>query len=351
MLKLIAGGMVTTVAAISKSTSHALMPLPNVDYLSSGYNVYYGNPRSTQSGSDPGFKQKIFDFDYNEQLTTDDLRYLVPDGTSFKKDDGCKLDFSSEIISGTSSYYKSLNEEASSQTYEKDDRFQSAFSASPDYQRIDKGSSQFKNKYLQSKAECSVYAGNVMAYTLPKFDVNFENAVLSLQEDYETNEDKYLTFIEFFGTHYVLDVKMGSKFGFISEFSEEGWWGLTSTNSKIEQAASSSSLKQSGSNSTLTEEQQEAAESFNSKRRSYSIFTLGSQPPSSGKVEDWASSSFSEPMPIRYNLRVISELITSKNFPIVKNTSQIRENIDKALGNYCNHLKQNGVVDSCDHPD
>jgi len=28
----------------------------NVDYLASGYNIFYGNPETTQSGSDPGFK-------------------------------------------------------------------------------------------------------------------------------------------------------------------------------------------------------------------------------------------------------------------------------------------------------
>lgn len=32
-----------------------LETLPNIDYLASGYNLFYGNPHSTRPGADPGF--------------------------------------------------------------------------------------------------------------------------------------------------------------------------------------------------------------------------------------------------------------------------------------------------------
>lgn len=112
MFKLLVSGMITAVLShpleANVSEIQDLSPLPNVDYLASGYNIIYGNPQTTKAGVDYGFTQKIFDLSYSEYLTTDDLRYLVPDGTSFKKNSGCVLDFSTQVISGAGSYFRSL---------------------------------------------------------------------------------------------------------------------------------------------------------------------------------------------------------------------------------------------------
>ena len=115
--------------------------------------------------------------------------------------------------------------------------------------------------FTSSNAECAVYDGNVKSYALPKLNKNFVTGVESLTPEY--NEKVYLNFVEFFGTHYILHVKMGSKFGFVSEFSEEGWRKLTSDTDNIEQAASNSGWLQSGSNRTMTHSQEEDVENFN----------------------------------------------------------------------------------------
>ena len=129
MLKLLTCGFITAVLSnpleANVSEIQELSPLPNVDYLASGYNIFYGNPQTTKAGVDPGFKQKIFDLSYSENITTDDMRYLVPDGTSFKKNSGCMLDFSTRVISGTSSYYGSLSKDVQTADSQKDDRFTS----------------------------------------------------------------------------------------------------------------------------------------------------------------------------------------------------------------------------------
>lgn len=70
-----------------------LMPMPNVDYLACGYNQYFGNPHTDKTGADPGYQEKIFNFTYMSNRTTLDMRYLVPDQTTFRKNYGCHLDF------------------------------------------------------------------------------------------------------------------------------------------------------------------------------------------------------------------------------------------------------------------
>ena len=85
------------------------MPLPNVDYLSSGYNVYFGNPHTNKTGADPGFQEKIFNFTYLANRTTYDLRYLVPDRTTFKKNYGCYLHFKTKVIDDVKTFVDTLD--------------------------------------------------------------------------------------------------------------------------------------------------------------------------------------------------------------------------------------------------
>lgn len=55
----------------------------------------------------------------------------------------------------------------------------------------------------------------------PEFSANFLNAVDTLMVGY--NEEVYMKLLDTFGTHYIQAIKMGSKYGQLSEFSKEGW--------------------------------------------------------------------------------------------------------------------------------
>jgi hypothetical protein len=46
--------------------------MKNVDYIASGYDIFYGNPHATSTGSDPGFQAKIFDLAFQREESTDD---------------------------------------------------------------------------------------------------------------------------------------------------------------------------------------------------------------------------------------------------------------------------------------
>lgn len=81
-------------------------------------------------------------------------------------------------------------------------------------------------KYTSAKAECSVYDGSIDSYILPPLHRNFLRGLDSLTDEYDIIA--YTDFMSRFGTHYVQDIKMGSKFGYISNFTSDSWQKMRS---------------------------------------------------------------------------------------------------------------------------
>lgn len=79
-------------------------------YVGKGYNILIGNPSS--EGIDPGFQHEVLEFTYNKNVTTEDGKYLLPDGVSHRKTTACS--FSTEInqYRGTQSYQNELKTKA-----------------------------------------------------------------------------------------------------------------------------------------------------------------------------------------------------------------------------------------------
>ena len=79
---------------------------PNIGYILSGYDLYYGNPIPTDSIVDPGFRSPIFSAEYNGSHTAD-YRYCTPDGLSILSCPGsCSINFHTKDIYGKHSYYR-----------------------------------------------------------------------------------------------------------------------------------------------------------------------------------------------------------------------------------------------------
>lgn len=66
----------------------------------------------------------------------------------------------------------------------------------------------------------------------PGLSANFLSAVDTLLLDY--NEEVYMKFLNAFGTHYIQEINMGSRFGQLSEFSKEGWKSMQSQSIDVE---------------------------------------------------------------------------------------------------------------------
>ncbi len=320
----------------------------NIDYLSLGYDIYRGNPLSTSGGVDPGFQlQKIFKFTYDEQQKSSDGRWEIPDHLTVAREDACSLEFFSSSIAGTSSYSHYLKTHASVSV----SGWGAAFSASADYRELEERTSRYKDIYTTSKGECKVYTGRTDAYLPPRLSANFLAAVNSLPETY--NDDAYMEFLFNFGTHYVLQVHMGARFSCVFRLSEKGWTSLLNKYVKVEAAASFSAFGISGALDTRTEQEKKLAQTFNSATNSTLLSVVGSRPVQKQGLIEWSKQVIEEPMPIRYNLAVISDIFDEKYMSskeVKGNIKKLKANMQAGLQNYCSYLKKKGFLLSCSEP-
>jgi hypothetical protein len=100
-------------------------------YVGRSYDLLSGNPLSDQV--DPGFEHSIFEFSYNEKDTTEDGKYLVPDGVSHRKVSSCTFSTDIRTYRGTQSYQEALKTKATISGGYKGALVEAAFSSSASY--------------------------------------------------------------------------------------------------------------------------------------------------------------------------------------------------------------------------
>ncbi len=74
--------------------------------LGKGYDIVFGNPSS--NNVDPGFKFDVVAFDFKDGATTDDKKFLVPDGIVFQKSPPSTYNSAVGEFRGTQSYQNDL---------------------------------------------------------------------------------------------------------------------------------------------------------------------------------------------------------------------------------------------------
>jgi len=163
---------------------------------------------------------------------------LIPDGTDSIKVNECELTFSSTIITGESSLTKafSLSVEASGSYGEAE------FSASAGYKSMSTETNTNKEVYITSQATCALYKASFEDYNMPGLTPNFQAGVASLGTDINA----YYTFIDTFGTHYVEQVKMGAKYGYINRMTDLAYSKLRSQGIDVAASASYASVASAG---------------------------------------------------------------------------------------------------------
>lgn len=311
--------------------------LPNVGYLLSGYHIFKGNPQSTTTpGVDPGFTTAIYESVLSTK-TTGDGRYSIPDHTNIKKNVGCAVSFNSDATFKQSEYEDSL---ASSVSSDFKGYGIAAFSASADYKKFAKRTSSEKLRMVSSIAECTVYTGSVDAFTPPKLTDNFLKGMEHLPKDY-VDGTAYFDFFDVFGTHAVSQMTMGARFGFTSYLSEQSWTKIEETGVSVATAAKYQGTVQAGG-SVNTTTSKKAQEEFSKNSQYESVITLGAKPTTTD-AKEWAKSVIDEPMPIKYSLRPICDVLKS---------ADIVANCKMAMKEYCSkRLQAQGLVENCEVPD
>lgn len=313
----------------------------NIQYLSFTYDIYYGNPEPTE-GFDPGFKTiPIFDFQYNANSGYDDE---FPDKVIVTNQNVCNLDMDSTTIKDTASYTNKLKTSVSVEG----GYGPATFSASVDYQSVEEGTTSKSNTYIINSGRCSIRMASVNTNFLPAVNSNFLSEVKQLPSSYSSaaNKAKYMTFLETHGTHFLQQMEMGGKFSLISKISEDAIKKMNSEKVSVSAAAKFSGKITIGV-SSLNEVEKSQAKTFETLRTSSKHVTVGSYPPSDGSSVTWANSLFANPMPISYSLQSLSKLFNANFMPKIKDIAQRKTNIEKALGEYCEHLKKKGAVKTC----
>ena len=303
---------------------------PNIDYLGSCYNIIYGNPQDT-SGLDPGFLAKgIFQYTYSQGLTTADGRYSIPDHTTVNDAQSCSFAFSSSITKNSGSYMDSLK-------LHVDANFKgwgASFSASADYQQVSDTTQNGQTIYVSSQAQCEAYGASVDG---AEFTDDFTNSVFYLPETLDsTTKGDYLTFIQVYGTHIATALRMGGRYGVRSEFTAQSYSSLSSSGFNIKASAGYSGTLNLGA-SLDTDTQQQAAESYNDHRSSYTIYQVGGNPPvdENETAFEWAQTVKEHPLPLSYHLTEILKYFTPYYFPNDTSIARKGENLRNVTLEYC----------------
>jgi hypothetical protein len=313
-------------------------------YVLSGYDVYLGNPSPTSAMIDPGFQSKIFDERYSG--TTMDGKG-VPDGvTALQCTGSCSLDAHVSTISGASSYSRLLSSSVGFDI----SFFGAKFGASFDYRRIENGTSAGGMVYMQAQAECCAYKAKVDYFSPPPLHQDFVKAVELAPTEYDS--DFYLKIVKEFGTHYVVSADMGGVYGQQTEFTWESYADMVSSLSDWSMYAQASFIV-SISAHTGGQHEKEWSKAFKSYSSSQHVYTEGSKPPETGKLEDWANHVLDSPAPLHIELEPISSLFSEQFFAGVNMIAldAKKANVERALKEYCPHyLLPQGKISSCKAP-
>lgn len=112
--------------------------------MGSGYDILKGNPDNEDS-FDPGFRSRIFQYTYEEQQTTEDGKYLVPDDIDSRLTQTCSLSATTSTFYGTKSYQKSLQTKVDVAGGYDGSLTQAAFSASLSYEHVKESTIEQEN--------------------------------------------------------------------------------------------------------------------------------------------------------------------------------------------------------------
>jgi len=325
---------------LSSGSTGGATKMPNLDYVLTGYDIFRGNPTSNDGLPDPGFRNQIFKATTAEGRKTADGRYEIPNGMFVRSCSGtCQMTFSSSLIAGTKSYKRELETKVSASGGIPS----ASFSASAEFKNIESTEKTHSTFHTMTEVNCCVYTAGIISYDYPEFTNNFKLGLDSLSEDY--HERKYLDFIREFGTHYIRKANMGALYGEQSSISAESWKKMLKKGTKIEASAGYSGSF-SVSASAMNNDQKEKAEEFQSERINSRIYSLGKHPPEDKEPTTWMSTVFEEPQPIGLTLEPLGEMHALAIY--LKEKPKVMANLKRALTNYCEELRGEHSVTSCD---
>ncbi|CAG0896757.1 unnamed protein product [Darwinula stevensoni] len=297
--------------------------LGNIDFLGQSYDILYGNPHGDLS--DPGFKVRpVINLSYDSNTWTADGKRLLPDYVESLQYDSCSFAVQSTEITGMESYLQSLSVDVKLEGLPISGI--AMFSGSFDYKNLNNKTLKDHRIFIESVAKQLQFEAAVQ--TGARLHSGFVDEVTRLPLDYD--EDDYLRFISFYGTHYSSKVRMGAKAVIRSEFDEvkmsemheKGWDLNLAAAGSFGGSRTSCGIIGIHVNETLTKE-------YESRRKSFKRMHLGCEATADGQL-------ITSPYPIEYTLRPLTELLDSRYIQDMKeiDLKAIRINLEQAVKKY-----------------
>lgn len=325
-----------------KSNSQTPFKVPEISYLGMGYDIFRGNPLEVEQGrADPGWQRLVYNLTYLPGQVTPDGQILQPDNTEIKIEDVCETSFVSDSIFGGSSYQRVAGKGVSASAGFSLRGFGAKFGASKVYKSVSGSISTFGSVYISTSAECRHYNAQLLDTSSPSLHNDFLSALYMLPEDYNNyTASLFHNFFQDFGTHVVKQVSLGGKYGQVSNFtsstfaefemeSKEKGWG----------AGASFAAMISAGVEGMSQSEHAEGEYFISKSQFQFKYISGGEFPKDNLVATWEKSVAAQPMPVQFELTPIHEVHESR-----------REPLTAALSDYCEFLKQGGMLTSCENP-
>ena len=228
---------------VSLSTCIPKLPV----HVGKGYDILHGNPLAETI--DPGFQNQIFSYSYKQKRTTEDGKYLIPDGMRATVEASCTFGSDSKEVTGVKSYQDSLKASVSVEGGYDGGIASASFTASVDYQSAKEETSSEKRVVYYSKGDCEKYTLTVPSFNTLPLDTDF---IVGVRRAYE-GKIEWSSLISRYGTHYVVKETLGGRMVISTSFSLQDFQFLKSNSIDINAGLKASYWGFSGSVSGGTE--------------------------------------------------------------------------------------------------
>jgi len=336
----------------------------NIQKLFNGYNILLGNPLPFGGATDPGFQSQIFKITRDQNENTGDKRFWIPDNVdAFSCKSTCSLSMKAEVLRTESSYKQTLEKSVEWDTSVGGSLsfgpfsfgFGAAFGGSHEYQKIHEGYRQDQSQYVFSTATCCLYNfRHSNGGTYSTLDDGFVNHVLDLPLEYD--QAAYGAFVEEYGTHYVKEVTMGSKYVEIDRIKMKDMESMRASHTNVQSSAEAKAcfklaevagFEAGGGYASSQSVSNQDQQAYQGSIASEEFVTLGALPPkSAADGREWTDTVVDDPQPIQVKLGYITDVLSdtfhSSYMTDPKLLAQKKANLETFMAGYCQTMKDNG---------
>ncbi|XP_071492860.1 uncharacterized protein [Diadema antillarum] len=317
------------------------LPRPSaLNFIGVGYNILDGNPEGADlasGGVDPGINvgRRVFGLTWNSRAISTDGRYSIPDQCIFVPRSSAVTTSTRRTFYGTASYASKLSAQVDVAGSYSGLFARVEFAASTRYRSIASRVSSRRTVYFSTEtvrnlghARYKMSLAQARRYPLGE---DFVASACQLPNSY--NQQRYMDFLDDWGTHVITEVDVGQRSGVNYE---------SETTSFVEYAAreTASSLSAEGSYLGFSASLSVNMETFNSHMNSGTSF--GRQ------YSSYAVGSTSLNEPIKLTMMIMNEAFTdrfwlrrdySEHCASTWNRASVRRNVITALGRYASHRR------------